>query len=174
VWKLLVACVVCLVCSPLRSRFDEAARKRNGRRTARHRCHYRPALEALEDRRLLTDWPIAPFNQVKPLLSAYGQYQEGSLLGIHFHEGIDILAGKGTEVRARVAGTVAGVYSDAAENNPVTDAARPWAPNDEVKVGDLLGFVAAPLDVVTPAEGRRIPRPSIRTYSVPSAIPWLT
>jgi len=70
------------------------------------RNRVKPFLERLEDR--LTPagtlpWPVAaPAGQRLDLVSTYGEFQQSG--GLHYHEGIDILAANGTPVTAIEAG----------------------------------------------------------------------
>jgi hypothetical protein len=136
-----------------------------------------PRLEVFEDR-IVPTWPIAPQNQQEPVLSAYGQFQEFG--GIHFHEGVDVVAPVTTNVLAIEAGTIVGTFAaplayssfvvvnagggnslnyihvvpgnKPAANNPATPQPRPWQANDTVNVGDPLGTVAQiPLGAQFPA-----------------------
>lgn len=92
----------------------------------------RLAMESLEDRWVPTTWPVTiPAGQVAQLLGTYGQYQERELslqektaLGFtppllnqsiqqaHLHEGIDIPATSGTEVKAVKAGRIEAIFRD--------------------------------------------------------------
>jgi murein DD-endopeptidase MepM/ murein hydrolase activator NlpD len=74
------------------------------------RQRYRPRLEALEDR-IVPTWPLAPQGTQLPIVNTYGQYQEFG--GIHFHEGVDVVAPLSANVLAIEAGTVVGVYAHA-------------------------------------------------------------
>jgi murein DD-endopeptidase MepM/ murein hydrolase activator NlpD len=69
----------------------------------RRLARFRPAVERLEDRLLLTTWPVPASHE---MLTSFGAGAPGNLYG--FHEGIDILAdGQGGQaVVAARAGTV--------------------------------------------------------------------
>ena len=56
-------------------------------------------------------WPVDDVNQIHRLANTYGQYQEFG--GIHFHEGIDIPAAAGTQVKAIKGGTIVNIVLDA-------------------------------------------------------------
>jgi hypothetical protein len=134
---------------------------------------YRPRIELLESRINPGNlpWPVAPPpGQQRDLLNTYGAFQQNG--GLHFHEGIDIIAVAGAPVTAIEDGTVVAVKSDPATpsnsyivvkstghgwnyvhvdpgqtnkpnlNNPVTLVGRPWQVNDQVVAGDQLGVVA--------------------------------
>jgi protocatechuate 3,4-dioxygenase beta subunit len=131
------------------------------------RQRYHPRLEALEDR-IVPTWPLAPQGTQLPIVNTYGQYQEFG--GIHFHEGVDVVAPLSANMLAIEAGTVVGVYAHAtayysyiavdagggnslnyahvvpgnkpANRAPVTPRDRPWQIGDTVAVGDVLGTVA--------------------------------
>ena len=140
-----------------------------GRRKSTLRLGYRPRLEQLEDRCLLAGnlpWPITPAGgQPLTLLSTYGQYY-GTAGGLHFHEGIDVIAAADTAVFAIEAGRVAAVSPVGAAPSasyiaitttetthgwnyihtvPLTNRATGarWAVGDNVRQGDQLGRVGS-------------------------------
>jgi hypothetical protein len=139
------------------------------RRKATRLLGPRPRLEKLEDRCLLTGnlpWPVTlPAGQSPALYDTYGQFVGPELGGMHFHEGIDIIAAPDTPVTAVENGVI--------RFAPFIDPANPanrwvvelsgthgwnyvhvtpginrrtgltWAAGDQVNAGDQLGVVAA-------------------------------
>jgi hypothetical protein len=147
-------------------------RIRARRRKARCPSGSRPRLEQLEERCLLTGnlpWPVTPpAGQSLSLYDTYGQFVGAG--GLHFHEGIDIIAAADTTVTAVEKGWISfrqfgpvgapqnslvveicGVdraHPDHGWNyihtipgtNPRTHAT--WAEGDQVNPGDVLGRVS--------------------------------
>ncbi len=69
-------------------------------------------------------WPV-PVASIGGIVSTYGQFDnrtDGKPGAIHFHEGVDVLVGKGTEVRAIEAGTVVGLDTDQGYSNHISIA----------------------------------------------------
>jgi hypothetical protein len=116
------------------------------------------------------DWPIDSGGAFHALYSTYGQFYEFAG-GLHFHEGVDILASPGTPVVARQSGQVLRVQntgssgdfmilatpasgpdgwnyvhlhagSRPAGRNGPGDPGGAWQAGDLILIGDVLGFVA--------------------------------
>ncbi len=69
--------------------------------------------DRLEGRCVLVTWPLPPVNGPLPIMTTYGQWQEGGTFGIHFHEGIDIIpVNNGIAVYPVENGMITGVVSD--------------------------------------------------------------
>jgi hypothetical protein len=125
-------------------------------------------MEQLEGRNLLAPWPFELVNQAHPIMTTYGQYLEGGELGIHLHEGVDIpVAANALAVEAgQIVNTWTGdakPYNGVvivktgpnsgwnyihvepgkkpAANEPTSPVPTPWAKDNQVKVGDVLGRV---------------------------------
>lgn len=126
------------------------------------------AVTELEERNVLSPWPLAPTNEPKPILATYGQWQELGTFGIHFHEGLDIRGTDKSGVYPVVPGVFTGLEPNAKQggyNSFVVietgktgwnyihtipgnnKAGNPWKLGDTAEAGEVFGkLVALPGD----------------------------
>ena len=106
---------------------------------------------------LADPWPIDNTGAVHGIWHSYGQWLETG--GIHLHEGLDLKAPEGTDVKAVRKGTIVNINTDAANNYndymtiaDFTDATKGWgyvhmkakagwSVGDTVNVGDVIGNI---------------------------------
>jgi hypothetical protein len=106
---------------------------------------------------LAVPWPLDNTGQVHNIWHSYGQWQEAG--GIHLHEGIDLPAAEGTDVKAVAKGKIVNIYVDATSDygNYITisddgNASKGWgyvhvkakaglAVGDTVNAGDVIGTI---------------------------------
>lgn len=102
-------------------------------------------------------WPLVDTGAVHGIWHAYGQWQEAG--GIHLHEGIDLPAAGGTEVKAVQKGTIVNIdhetnhYYDYITVSDDSDSSKGWgyvhvaakaglAVGNTVDAGDVLGTIS--------------------------------